>query len=60
MEKIIDSGQKICIWPENMKGKDINEMILNGYNPEKIVDIINSNTFTGIAAKVSLTNWKKN
>jgi transcription elongation factor Elf1 len=56
MEKIIDNGHSIVIWPSDLKCKDINDMILSGINP---IEIIHSNTFRGLEAKVKLLGWKK-
>ncbi len=57
MEKVVKSGMRICIWPPNMPGKDINEMILNGAND--IESIIETNTHTGLQALLKLSEWKK-
>jgi transcription elongation factor Elf1 len=57
MEKVIDSGYSICIWPHNVPGKDINEMYLNGlHNVEKIIE---ENTFKGLQAKLKFAEWRK-
>lgn len=57
MEKIIDSGYKICIWPKNVPGKDINEMHLNKLN--NIENIIKQNTYKGLVAKLKFMEWRK-
>ena len=59
IEKLIDEGEKVCIWPDKIQEKDINEMILNGYSSADILDIINNNTHRGMTAKIALTNWRK-
>lgn len=55
-EKLIDSGEKIVIWPSTVKEKDINDMVIAGINPQQI---INQNTYQGLEAKVQFTTWKK-
>jgi hypothetical protein len=57
MDKIIESGNKVCIWPAGVNGKDINEMVLNGV--KDIEAIINNNTYQGLSAKMKLIEWKK-
>jgi len=57
MDKIIEAGYHICIWPTHIPGKDINEMVLNGVTD--VEDIINKNTYIGLTAKMKLTEWKK-
>ena len=59
MNRYIDMGYPICIWPEKLKEKDINDIFLSGMNTAKIVDLINKNTHQGIKAKFSLNSWKK-
>ena len=57
--KALDAGHKIVIWPESMKYKDINDMVLGGMSQKKIVDIIDANTYNGIIGMVKFTQWKK-
>jgi transcription elongation factor Elf1 len=56
MEKVIKNGYKICIWPDNLPGKDINEMHQAGLNPEKIIE---ENTHKGLQAQLKLAEWRK-
>lgn len=56
VEKYIEDGYNVCIWPSDVVEKDINDMVLAGLNPEAI---INSNTKNGLAAKAALAQWKK-
>jgi hypothetical protein len=39
--------------------KDINEMVLSGFSIEELRDIISSNTFQNLRAKIEFINWKK-
>lgn len=57
MEKIINAGLKICIWPSHIREKDINDMFLNGV--KDIEKIITDNTFSGLQATLQLTTWRK-
>ena len=59
MSKVIEKNYCICLWPNNIKEKDINEMILSGLTIENILCIINSNTKRGIAAELDFVYWKK-
>lgn len=59
-ERIIKLNQKICIWPSNIKQKDVNDMINEGgYSPSEIHHIIDTNTFSGPRAQLELIRWKK-
>lgn len=59
MEKAIEDHYNVVIWPEMIVEKDINEMILAGFTKEDIQDIIHSNTFVNLRAKMEFVNWKK-
>lgn len=56
LSKIIDTGNKVVIWPKTIQKKDINDMVLAGH---KIMDVLKSNTYSGLEAKVKFTEWKK-
>ena len=60
LEKNITAGYSVCMFPEHIQQKDINEMILDGkMSIDEIVDTINTNTFKGIEAKLKFSTWKK-
>ena len=42
-----------------MRHKDINDMIIAGYTKEQIQQIITDNTFSGAAAQLRFTEWRK-
>jgi hypothetical protein len=56
IEKTINRGDKVIIWPTSIEQKDINDMVLTGLN---IMDVLKSNTYTGLEAKIKFNNWKK-
>lgn len=59
MSKTIKLGYNICIWPETIKQKDINDMVSAGKTEQEIIDIINSNTYSKLLATVQFNKWKK-
>jgi transcription elongation factor Elf1 len=59
IEKSIDKGYNVCLFPDSVKGKDVNEMIQNGLTSDEIKTIIDSNTFSGLTAKLKFTHWKR-
>jgi len=59
MQNAIKLGHNVVIWPDTIKGKDINEMIMNGMSQSDLQDIISSNTFEGLRAQTKFTFWKK-
>lgn len=56
MEKTIEEGHSIVIWPLDLKSKDVNDMINAGLDP---VRIIKENTFRGLEARAKLIGWKR-
>jgi len=59
IEKFIDDGYSVVLWPESIKQKDVNEMILAGMSESEIKKIIINNTYTGLQAKAQFMFWKK-
>ena len=52
----IDRGDSVVIFPNNVKEKDINDMVLAGHDVQSIVE---SNIYKGLEATLKFTNWKK-
>ena len=56
ISKAIDSGKSVVIWPDSVDVKDINDMVMSGLDVQNLVE---SNTYSGLQAKLKFTNWKK-
>ena len=56
ISKTIDSGQSVVIWPNGIDDKDINDMVMNGLDVQSMIE---SNTYSGLEAKLKFTTWKK-
>jgi len=59
IDEAIEKHYNVVIWPEMIESKDINDMILEGFSPDEIQDIISKNTFVNLRAKAEFVNWKK-
>ena len=59
MSQVIDDGFEICFWPKHIGQKDINDMILNGLSANVVEQTINENKFSGLSAKMALSDWSK-
>ena len=59
LDKAIHQGYNVCIWPENLEHKDINDMILAGLSSDFIKYIIDQNTHRDLAAILTLKKWGK-
>jgi len=56
MTAIAKLGYKVCVWPDIVKEKDINDMVLSGVNP---LDVINKNTLQGLKLQLAIQTWSK-
>lgn len=58
-EKFINLGYSVCLLPDTILEKDINEMVLAGRTPDKLEQLILENTVSGTTAKLKMITWKK-
>ena len=56
ISKTVDSGDSVVIWPDHIHLKDINDMVMSGLDVQNLVE---SNMYSGLKAKLKFTNWKK-
>lgn len=59
LAKYIDLGYNVVMYPDSVTEKDVNDMIMSGKTPDEILNIINTNTFSGMAAKMRFATWRK-
>lgn len=59
IDEAIENHYNVVIWPEMIESKDINDMVLDGFSPDEIQDIISKHTFVNLRAKAEFINWKK-
>jgi hypothetical protein len=59
MSEIIDDGFTVTFWPKTIRQKDINDMVLGGLSPNIIKDTIDKSKFSGLKAKMALSDWSK-
>jgi len=58
IEKLIELGRDVCIWPDNVAEKDVNDMAYR-MSTRKIQKMIDENTFNGLEAKLRFREWRK-
>jgi predicted RNA-binding Zn-ribbon protein involved in translation (DUF1610 family) len=56
IEKVIDRGYEVVIWPDNLEQKDLNDMFIAGHDVQSLVEF---NTYSGLQAQIKLSEWKK-
>lgn len=59
MEAAVRNGFSIVVWPQDLKQTDINQMILDGYSPTDVERIIGERTFSGLAATLEISQWRR-
>ena len=56
--ELIKMGHKVCIWPENIEEKDLNDLAYR-VSTRKIQKVIDENTSEGLEAESRLKEWRK-
>jgi hypothetical protein len=56
VDKYINLDYNVVIWPNNVEGKDINDMSNDGIDAYKL---IKENTYRGLSAKAKYSLWRK-
>lgn len=56
IERTINNGGRVVIFPSSIDEKDINDMVIAGHDVQKIVEC---NTYSGLEAKLKFNTWKK-
>lgn len=59
MRGSIENGKRVCFWPSWIEQKDVNDMILAGYNSVALDGFIVENSYSGLMAEAKLSNWRK-
>ena len=59
MIRFLKNGWKIVIWPNSITCKDINDMVLTSIRDARLVEIINTNTYSGQRGEWEVHSWKK-
>jgi hypothetical protein len=60
-DRIIARGYNVFIWPEKYSdAKDINDLVeIYAINGQRLVDLIDSNVYSGLNAQIAIKQWKK-
>jgi len=59
MIRAVDKKFNLVVFPESLKYKDINDMVIAGKTPTEIQTLIHSNTYCGLTAFQHINNWKR-
>lgn len=63
IERAIDNNFRVVIFPKSVekleKYKDINDLILSGMSQDEVRELLYTNSYRGLAAKLKFREWKK-
>ena len=59
IEQSIDNNFSVVIWPEKVRQKDINDMILSGIDNTELQGILSKSTSKDLEAKLKIASWKR-
>ena len=59
MYDVIEKDYNLVVWPNDMRHKDINDMIISGMSIAEVQTIISKNTFAKLEALTKLSYYKK-
>jgi len=58
IDRLITSGKTVCIWPDGLVEKDINDMIYS-MSSSDIKKMMDDNTYSGPEARLRFNQWRK-
>jgi hypothetical protein len=59
-EHLIKDGYAVCLFPGKIEGKDVNDFVLNHkLTHDQLKELIDKHTYSGLKAKLELSNWRK-
>ncbi|SVB55801.1 uncharacterized protein METZ01_LOCUS208655, partial [marine metagenome] len=59
MIKAVDKNFNLVVWPQSLRVKDINDMIISGKSATQVQKLIYNNTHSGLTALQYINNWKR-
>ena len=59
MYDVVEKDYNLVVWPDDMRHKDINDMIMAGLTKTEVYDILNRNTYSKLSALTKLNEYKK-
>jgi hypothetical protein len=59
MYDVVEKDYNLVVWPDDLRHKDINDMIMAGLTKTEVSDILNKNTYSKLSALTKLNEYKK-
>lgn len=57
--RAIQAGYRVFIWPDYTEAKDINDLAKLGIRDDKLQNLIDSHSFSGLTAQMKFNQWKR-
>ena len=49
MYDVVEKDYNLVVWPDSMRHKDINDIIISGTSKAELLDLINKNTYSNLS-----------
>jgi hypothetical protein len=59
MYSVVEKDYNLVVWPDDMRHKDINDIIISGTSKAELLDLLNKNTYSKLSALTKLNEYKK-
>ena len=59
MYSVVEKDYNLVVWPDDMRHKDINDIIVSGTSKAELLDLLNKNTYSKLSALTKLNEYKK-
>ena len=59
MIRFLKNGWKVVVWPNSIISKDINDMVQSSIRDARLVEIINTNTYSGQRGEWEVSRWRQ-
>jgi hypothetical protein len=59
LTRAANRGQHVCVWPQGLAQKDVNDMVKAGMTVDEVKTLIDENTFSGLRALATINAWKR-
>ena len=59
MYSVVEKDYNLVVWPDDVRHKDINDIIISGSSKAELADLLNKNTYSKLSALTKLNKYKK-
>jgi hypothetical protein len=59
INRSINKGYRVTMWPDTIEAKDINDMVKDGIPTDELTEIIDLHSYQGLEAQAHMKLWRK-